>query len=204
MSEHAEPLTLKFRGERSYLHGTDIHAALTAAGGARAQGGVMEMHFHSLLRRQPDVLWTTERRPELRNHPSFRGEAVFGTPDKKSFAVLMESMRPVEERKPCNEKQVAALATMDVAAKTVRLSQTQCASAIEAVVFLNKSLHTALLPNVGTSWLFARLVLDRPLPADTSGDIALEMKQVLADKFTKTQITIGRQPWGYICFSLPA
>jgi hypothetical protein len=204
MNESVETLTLNFRGARTYLHGTDIHAALTSEVLGQGAAGVLEMHFHSLLRLQPDLVLSTERRLDLRESVAFRGEAVVGNAEEKIFVTILESDRPVNERKTCNERDVAALGEIDLGTKSIRLSQVSCGSAIETIVFFNKALHAALLPDVKGSWLFARLVLTRPLPSSPLEDLRLEMKQVLGDKFTKTLITISGESVGHICFSQPA
>src|SRR6187431_2814070 len=96
------PLDLPFRGERTYLHGTDLHQAIFAALGSLAPHGPVSITFHSLLKNQPDLVCSAESLRHLRTEPAFRGEIRLGSGDQALFASLMESSRPVTGRKICN------------------------------------------------------------------------------------------------------
>lgn len=72
------PLDLPFRGERTYLHGTDLHQAILAAVGERRPAGPVSITYHSLLRHQPDLVCSRDSLRELRDDPAFRGEIRFG------------------------------------------------------------------------------------------------------------------------------
>jgi hypothetical protein len=197
------PLELPFRGERTYLHGTDLYQAITAALGSALPAGPVSLTFHSLLKNQPDLVCSAESLRHLREEPAFRGELQLGSGAETVHAALMESARPVERRKACNEDEVAAAAVVDEAARSAVLRAPSIGTAIEQVVFLNKHLHLRLLPHLSTKWLFARLELAAPLPAEPPASLRIELKQVLGNRFTRCDIFRDDRKSGSISFSTP-
>jgi hypothetical protein len=197
------PLELPFRGERTYLHGTDLHQAIVAALGEDLPAGPVSITFHSLLNQLPDLVCSTESLRHLREDPTFRGEVRLGGGDTVLNAALMESTRPATERKICNENEVAAAAVVDETAKSATLEAGQIGNLIERIVFLNKHLHLKLLPHLSPKWLFARLELTAPLPAEPPRQLSLVLKQVLGNRFTRSDILFDGQRFGSISFSTP-
>jgi|GEM_PF-1831090 len=197
------PLELPFRGERSYLHGTDLHQAIMGALGSDLPAGPVSITFHSLLKQLPDLVCSTDSLRHLRDDPTFRGELRFGSGESVLNAVLMESVRPAIERKVCNENDVAAAALVDEAAKSATLDEPQVGNLIEQIVFLNKHLHLKLLPHLSPKWLFAKLELSAPLATAAPRQIALVLKQVLGNRFTRSEILFDGQRFGSISFSTP-
>ncbi|MEN3943438.1 hypothetical protein WJU23_19210 [Prosthecobacter sp. SYSU 5D2] len=197
------PLELPFRGERTYLHGTDLHQAIVAALGADLPAGPVSITFHSLLKQLPDLVCSTDSLRHLRDDPTFRGEVRFGSGDAVLNAALLESTRPATERKICNENEVAAAAVVDETAKSATLEADGPGNLIERIVFLNKHLHLKLLPHLSPKWLFARLELSAPLPAEAPQQLSLVLKQVLGNRFTRSDILFDGQRFGSISFSTP-
>ena len=197
------PLDLPFRGERTYLHGTDLHQAILAAVGERRPAGPVSITYHSLLRHQPDLVCSRDSLRELRDNPAFRGEIRFGTGTDVLHAALLESDRPVRARKPCNETEVVAAARLDAEDRSARLQQPQTGCPIEMLVFLNKHLHVRLLPELSPKWLFARLELTEALPAQPPQEVVVQLKQVLAGRFTRSELFLDGRRAGSISFSTP-
>jgi hypothetical protein len=196
-------LELPFRGERSYLHGTDLYQALSAAVPELPSTGPVSLNFHQLLRNQPDLVLSRESLLPLRENPAFRGEIRWGAGEELWHAALLESDRPVTARKACNEAEVAAAASVDVAAKTAVLNRPAPGLPIEQVVFLNKRLHLEVLPHLSPKWLFARLELVAPLPDVLPDGLTISLRQVLGNRFTRSEITAGGERLGFISFSTP-
>lgn len=199
--ECSTPIHLCFRGERGYLHGTDIYQYLVSLPDLTLPDAPISLTFHSRLGRQPDLVKNADG-AESKNAPSFRGHVVTGHPSKTQTAFLMESDREITERHPCNEKDVTLDARVDVQQRTASLPQGACGTCIEQVVFLNKALHQAVFPGAG-SWLFARLELSKPLPPADSSRLSLRMIQVLGQRFTRSEILWDGLRLGSLCFSLP-
>ena len=196
-------LEVPFRGERSYLHGTDLHQAVHAALPEPPPAGPVNLTFHHLLKHQPDLVLSRDSLLHLREDPAFRGEIRWGTGTDLRHAVLLESERPVTARKPCNEPEVAAAATVDAAAKTAVLHAPAPGLPIEQIVFLNKRLHLEVLPHLSPKWLFARLELVAPLATEPVEELTVSLRQVLGNRFTRSEITSGGRRLGFISFSTP-
>lgn len=197
------PLELPFRGERSYLHGTDLYQAMVAALGSGLPAGPVSITFHHLLKHQPDLVCSKESLLHLREDPAFRGEARFGSGSSVLNGALMESDRPVTGRKACNEGEVASAAIVDEAAKTATLIEPATGCLIEQIVFLNKHLHLKMLPHLSPKWLFARLELLKPLAEESPRELVITLKQVLGNRFTRSEISADGQRAGFISFSTP-
>jgi hypothetical protein len=195
-------LTLPFRGARPYLHGTDIYMAIKEAV-AESFSGPISISFHSLLKKQPDLLCSSESLRGWRSDPAFRGEIRMGTGSAAISAVILESDREVKNRKDCNEEAVVVEAKLVEASKGAILSDAGIGLPIEKVVFLNKWLHLKLLPHLSPKWLFARLELAAPLPEVMTGELRVQLEQVLADRFTRSGVFLNDERLGAISFSTP-
>lgn len=194
------PLDLPFRGSRDYLQGADIYEKMLEEGKEIFPAGPLQIQFHTLLRRQPDMIWSQDSLTEWRNNPAYRGEAHFGPAKAGMNVVLLESERPITQRKECNEKDVVAASQVDVASKTATLPFPCCGTPMEMVVFLNKQLHFQVLPQVKEKWLFVKLDLSEALP-EGNEQLILVMKQVLGNRFTRTEILVDGKSFGFITFS---
>jgi hypothetical protein len=193
-------LELPFRGERTYLHGTDLYQA---ALDSTLLAGPLSLTFHSLLKNQPDLVCSTESLRHMREDPAFRAELRLGSGTGALHAVLLESSRPITERKVCNESDVAAPAVVDEAARSAVLNAPTIGKPIEQIVFLNKHLHLRLLPQLSSKWLFARLDLSAPIPVEPPKKIIIELRQVLGNRFTRSEIFWDNTKVGSISFSTP-
>lgn len=198
------PLNSTFRGDRSYLHGTDVYDSIITLMCEENEVQQLNLTFHSRLLRQPDLVCGEADLVALRGDPAFRGEARIQTRLGKICAGLIESNRKVSERRPCNEKQVLATANIDIENRTATLNGSAEGSAIEQVVFLNKKLHLNALPQLGTQWVFARLDLKDKLLQHRNGVLSIRLAQVLGGRFTRSDIFWDDHRLGNIFFSLAA
>lgn len=194
-------LDLAFRGSRDYLQGADIYGAMIEKGGGLLPEGGAAIQFHTLLRKQPDLICSTEPLTHLRQQAEYRGEGVFASGEAKMNVVLLESERPVDERVPCNEKEVVATASVDVEKREAVLPFPNTGNFMEMTVFLNKQLHFKVLPDVMEKWLFVKLELTNSRVTKGQGEMKLVMKQVLGRRFTRTEIFVDGKSAGHITFS---
>jgi len=135
-----------------------------------------------------------------RKQPEYRGEGRFGPPGDMRQVVLVETECEVSGRKECNERGVAA-ARVNVAGRKAVLPSQEVGSVVERVVFLNKWLHSEVLSGVVGQWLFAKLELSKRLPSAVERELKLVLRQVLGNRFTKTEILIDEVSYGFIIFS---
>lgn len=195
-------LDLTFRGNRDYLHGTDVYTSLVNLYPNEAGSSAISLSFHSQIFTQIDFVGTAPGTnvPE-QDQPAFRGRVSIGTGSTAVHGVLMESDRPVTARRPCNERSVIAAAMVDTEKRCARLQPEVEADAIDQVVFLNKQLHQVALPASSTPWLFARLELKHALPQPGAGGFEVQINQVLGGRFTRSSIHLNEEFLGNIYFA---
>lgn len=195
-------LDLTFRGNRDYLHGTDVYTSLVNLYPNEAGSSAISLSFHSQIFTQIDFVGAAPGfNMEEPDHAAFRGRACIGTGSSAIHGLFMESNRPVTTRRPCNERSVIAKAIINTEKRCARLQPEEEADAIDQVVFLNKQLHLISLPASKTAWLFARLELKRSLPAAGSGSFEVQLTQVLGGRFTRSDIRFNEEFLGNIYFA---
>ncbi len=201
-------LELGFRGGRSYLHGTDLYEALHKVLEEKfpCVDGGLTLEFHGLLRSQPDLLLVQGDGRKQRALPGYRAAVRLGLGASVVEGVLLESGRPIEDRRECNESAVRQAASVDLDARTIRLDAEDEAGAraIEKVVFLNKELLLKMIPESPGQWLFAKLKLNRWLPEGEQGEVGVELRQALANRFAVSTIRLNGEAVGEIVFSKSA
>jgi hypothetical protein len=194
-------MDIPFRGARDYLQGADLYQFMVECGEAELPAGPVQLQFHSLLRRQGELLVGVDDVASWRKREEYRGEGRFGPPEQARYVVLVETLSEVVNRKACNESEVVKGALVKVAEKSAVLAFPSGGTPMEMVVFLNKQLHFQTLPDVKEKWLFVRLELRQRLPLTGERELKLVLKQVLGNRFTKTEIFIDEVSYGFIIFS---
>jgi len=194
-------MTIPFRGTRDYLQGADLYQFIVDRVGGALPAGPVQLQFHSLLRRQGELLVGVEEIASWRKRPEYRGEGRFGPPMESRYVVLVESESTVADRKECNESEVVMGAQVNLAERSAVLAFPSGGTPMEMVVFLNKQLHFQTLPEVKEKWLFVRLELNERLPTTGERELKLVLRQVLGKRFTKTEILIDEVSYGFIIFS---
>lgn len=197
------PLESTFRGERPYIQGAALYDEVLAAIGDKLPPGPVSFIFHSILKNQADLITSSQSLRHLREEPAFRAEIRLGSGESLLHAALVESERPVTVREPCDEKEIVATSVIDEATKRITLKQCTTGSVMEQIVAINKHLHFRLLPQLGPKWIFARLELKAPLPAAPVADLTVVLKQVLGNRFTRSEILVDGNNVGFISFSTP-
>lgn len=194
-------MDIPFRGAREYLHGTDIYQFLMDGGGGDWDSGPVQLQFHGLLRRRGEILIGVDDLAEWRKSPRYRGEGRIGPKDNSLQVVLLETDEDGIGRKECNEVEVVLAAAVDAGSRSAVLKAQNEGLMVERVVFLNKRLHSVVLPTARGQWLFAKLDLVQALPETGERELKLVMKQVLGNRCTKTEILIDEVSYGFIIFS---
>lgn len=198
----SEPLTgLKFKGNRNYLHGTDILEAGLRVIATRYNTGAItdiDIGFH----KRAETGLTLYSVPPLNKEPTIQLSCKIAGVREKFF--LVEDGQEIFERYDYAEEAI-------VAATQIRLD---CASAlsnvaldftdIERWVAMVKALHHGLYPEASGKWLFVRGKFVRY--RGTYGHTAIEHRVTLEanfnDKFTRSALVIDGEKLGDIFFSL--
>lgn len=191
------PLELAYKGQRDYLHGTDIYdggmEALRRVAPDFAHGR-LRMVIHEFARRQCDLVYATGPAPCPRPDDARTELWLSGGVS----AWLKETDRPVTRRRPYPEHEIVAGSS--IGGQTIEAGPVQSFSPIESLVALTKELHLALRGRE-KRWVFTRLELERPLErADVQG-MQVELLRTLGDRLTKCAVRSMNQPLGHIFFS---
>ena len=183
-------LDLKFKGERDYLHGTDIFDALTAVTGARFG---IALWLYRIVRCGLEAvpLAAAPRRPR-----EFAGLFAYHANDATRWVDLRED-RAIEVlgRTPYDEDSVITDAVIEGGA--IGSPGPSRYSFIERVVALNKVLLRRAVADV--PWLFTRLELDRLAEAPCA--LRLRLCHRFGVRLIKSAIAADGAPLGFIYFS---
>jgi len=187
------PLGLSYKGERDYLHGSDIFQALSEW--ARATYGenvfVSRLSFRHLARSHCTV--TTE---PLQSSLAGEGKLI-----AQGAAVpfwLAETGQPVQERYAYDEDAVVAPLIMDADSRQAVLPAVT-ASPIEEVIAVTKKLSNQVAPLSSGKWLFGQLQLNEPLTRE-GRPLRIVMRSLLASRFSINDIYYGERLIGNIRF----
>lgn len=196
MNEEAgTPLDLRFKGERTYLHGTDLFDAMVELARRATGAGVSDirMSFYRPIRRSVAARRVTSGAAVPRPCALFELKSA-GQPVAWE---LIEGSEPVAGRRPYDETDVTAGAV--VRDRLITQPAPTAYSFIERVVALNKRLLDQLRGDPSVSWWFGRLELSRlPAPAPA---LDLRVETDLGARLVRSSIEIDGRREGSIYFS---
>ncbi len=184
---------LKYKGPRTYLHGSDIYNAVAEALSARYGGHLVRLSFKHLARKQCQLLLEP---PADSSRVMGNGSWQWGTGEIHRFW-LRETDRPVTESYPFDEDAITDPAHLQGLA--IRGRRTNDYSVIENVIALTKRLNYALSPDVKGKWLFGQLDLVEGLPTLWQ-EIGIERTVCVGDSFSRNRILIDGADYGEIRF----
>ena len=187
-------LELRFKGERDYLHGTDIYNALLP----RLQQhfgeiSALDLAFHRIARTQLDM---------VDQNPDGNSAAVcnFTAGLARHTIHLVESGRPVVRRYPFPEDAIASEISFDSVMRSACLRGQPNHTAIDIWVAMTKALHKHLLPG---TWLFARARLPRPLPDSPAVERRVRIAAQMGNHLTRCVLSHDGADHGEIYFARP-
>jgi hypothetical protein len=194
---------LCFKGDRTYLHGTDVYEAAVERLRAEWPGldGRCRFLFHRLARRPLAALVDRFAPGVARPNGCAAEMHVTGGPVEASVW-FVERDGAVDCRHPYDEDAVVRGVTLS--ANEISLAEPPPNRAIEVVVALTKRLHYAALAPAAGRWLFVRLDLRRLLrPGDARG-VAVRLAGPARAALTRSEIVVRGEPLGSIYFSVGA
>ncbi len=195
-----ELLSLRFKGDRDYLHGTDMYDAVTSA--ATRDGKEVGRHrfaIHAFARRQCRLLMSSPDIP-LDRPQGVAADFTLDTSLGKVTGYLCETERPVDGRYAFDETRIVSRPGTDGSSAQI-VSHDAC-TPIEALVILTKQLHNGALPRPGGKWVFSRLELARALRHDDTNVAGVVLRHNFNDRLTKCEVLCADEAIGHIYFSL--
>ena len=190
-------LNLRFKGERTYLHGTDMLDE-TVAWLAASQGELasIDFSFHRVASRQLEACL----------EPRKEGEPVaicaFTARGARARAYLYETDLPVSSRYACPEHEIASSMQFDPGQRKGVLAGDVSHSDIEIWVAMAKALHYRVFPGPAGKWLFARARLPRYVRHGGGRERSIVIAAAFSDRLTRSEIFRDGAPAGEIYFSV--
>lgn len=191
------PLDIKFKGNRNYIHSTDIFHAIEIATKAHfgAKAWVCLLGIRNLIYNNCFLI-LPEKSEELRiPHVAF---VTVKTGENKRNGFIITSDEPVLKRYQFDEKIIYHSTTI-VEQSALQQYKTSF-SPIEEAVSLTKLLHNTLYPQQTGRWIFSELQLNSPF---SDRDLfTITILQNLAGRMTTSTIIQNNKRIGRISFVL--
>ena len=188
-------LSIPYKGNRRYIHGTDLFVSLEDLFAELVPGCfVSHMEIRSPARGRIRVDWA-----QSDIGADAFGRVVLTDPaGRELFAVLSDSAG-CPDCHPYDEELLVADAKLDTSGQAALLSLPDGFSTIEGLVALTKALCTKLAPPPG-KWLFVGIDLAAPLPRRCD-QIEIQLIRLMRKQFSVFSILIDGADIGSIRFA---
>lgn len=191
-------LNFCFKGNRTYVHGTDIYnKLLDYVQNMKCGISSIDLSFHGITKKNIEI---SEEKPQDENLLKF---ACRYTDQENNKTVLygIENNDKIECRYEYAEEDICILSELDLENQAVILKKDSSFSFIENTVAINKFLLENLFSDVKGKWYFTRLQI-KEISEDKFYPLKLVLKANFNFKLTKTEIFIDEESIGFIYFSL--
>jgi len=193
-------LELAFKGERDYVHGTDLfNQTLSWLQSALPHAPVQDVDFsfHRLARHQVRV--------QVGDPPL--GEQAFSVcaftqSGRRQKAYLIETQEPVATRYPYPEDEIVASMQVDPRARRGVLRGPVGYTDIEVWVAMSKALHYRVFAQLPGKWLFVRGRFPMPTRHTQARERTLMIAASLHDRLTRSDVLLDGRKVGEIYFSV--
>lgn len=187
-----------FKGNRTYIHGTDIYNNMFEyLQNSKCEISTIDLSFHGVSETNIQI---SEEKPEDESLLKF----AYKYTDKqhnKTILYGVENDDEVECRYEYLEEDICNLSELDLEKQEVILKKDSSFSFIENTVAINKYLLENLFSDAKGKWYFTRLQI-KQIPKDKNYPLKLVLKANFNFKLTKTEIFIDEESIGFIYFSL--
>jgi len=186
-------LNFCFKGDREYIHGTDIFIKLLKY---YQRIDKIDIAFHGISIN--NLTFYTEK-PDIKDiKVSFR--AISNENKIKIFGI--ENNSKVKCTNEYKEERIVKESTINIDKKCITLSRVAEYSFIEHIVAMNKALVENIYPNKEGKWYFTRLQINNDIDISIIKSINLNLLSNFQFKLTKSSIIINNENIGFIYFSL--
>jgi len=198
----AIPLTVPFKGERNYIHSTDVYVDILRGLEEHERipiDGITDVDF--VFRRvcRQRVQMTRDRQQDSDAVATFSFR-YRGEPQQWQ---LYERDIPVSDRVPCHEADVIARSCIDAEGQVIAAPYADGprATLIETIVALNKALHLDVFSEARGKWLFTQVQSERALRDPRPEEIRIHLAKQFGLRLTKSEILFDGALFGHIFFS---
>lgn len=185
---------LEFKGNRNYLHGSDIYNSIDKIAKERFDGWVSSITFRSIAKNQLELVW---EKPLDKNNVCVTGKITDKVLVKHDFW-LVDTNSSIQNRYEFNEKLITDSSLVNLEKREVQLSYHTQYTPVEEIIALTKQLNYTITPVVLGKWLFSQLDITERL--NNNGNFKILMRSLLAGKFSINEIYISDKLVGTIRF----
>ena len=192
-------LNFKFKGNRNYVHGTDIYTKVLQHLSKEFTISNIDLSFHKVVKNNLVAEFVSG---DHVNSDKATPASIFkfADPVKTNIVYLFETNNEVTENYEYNEEDVIKASIFTEDEKSILLNSSSSYTNIEKVVALNKRLLENLLTDPG-KWFFTRITIDKDLNQQQPEIITLKLIRNIGSKITKSLILFDGEEQGYIYFS---
>lgn len=195
MNEFA--LNLKYKGERDYLHGTDIfNETLSKLSAQNLQAKDIDFAFHRLASHQLKATSSLQDGAEPAAVCGFTADGV------RQRLYLVETDQPVTGRNPYPEDEIVRTMNVDLLARRATLYGESTYSDIELWVAMTKALHYKVFAQLQGKWLFVRARFAQYALISPGTERTLIISSSFNDKLTRSDALLDGVKVGEIYFSI--
>lgn len=200
-SRIATPVDLRFKGDRTYLHGTDVYEAAVSCLRERWPkiDGRCRFAFHRITGQPLMALCEPFSQGVTRPESCVAEMHVTGS-SRQASVWFVPCEGEVTGRYPYDEDQVVADCV--VVGNRLALGSVPKAKTIEIVVAMTKRLHNSIAkPEIGR-WLFTRLDLQRVLRPEDADGLSVTLATPARSAITRSNVQTKAGNLGSIYFSV--
>ena len=192
-------IEFQFKGDRSYIHGTDIFNAMLDNYPAASLGNI-SFTMHDFVRTPTCQLYLMESKASLNELVGVCTRCQFEINGTTHWLALTQGNGDVTSggRYEYDEEQIITLCSLQ--GECITLSKPSNFTFIENIVAMNKYLHQQLYPGVVGKWIFTRIDLKRNCVSRES--LELRFRHNMNYRLTKSDILVDGKKIGDIYYSL--
>ena len=198
-----DTFTFCFKGDRTYVHGTDLYNSICEYLEERCSGSMpaIDLWIRKVVTHNMEGCVLDEDEDEATPSPP----AVlcrFESGGRAQKLCLFEQESLVTCRYAYDEERIVRAAELLLEAKRIRLTEHLPFTLVELAVAMNKELVGQLFRPAEGKWYFTRLNLERPLPTDYSSHVTVSFEASSGSRLTRSSIIVDGLAYGHIFFSL--
>jgi len=193
-------LNLQFKGERNYLHGTDMFnetMAFLEHHHPSSEPSTIDFSFHRMAKTALDLYDSPQS--GLGEHVA---ECSYTIGSKRFKVYLYESGDEVSDRYPYDEEEITRDFEINVSGRYGILRTVPEYTDVEIWVALTKELHQKALPEITGKWLFVRGRFPSYVRLTQSKERSLRMISNFQNRLTRTELLLDGKRAGEIFFSV--
>lgn len=200
--DHIDLLRFRFKGNRNYVHGTDVYSEVARriqdiAGNDPVSS--FRITFHSRITHHCNLFLCPVAADVVRPDKVV-AEFLVSISSVPMFGSLLPTDQQVTARYTYAESII--LNQCEVGENRVSTDANFEFSSVEVIVAMTRKMHETLYPEVEGKWMLSRLDTQQLLPAFPKLPLTIQLEQNIGNRLTRSKILFGSNTVGNIFFSL--